>query len=102
MVHSMKVGSVTVDLAAATGGNIATTRADEVCVPRNRFLSFRFVVDGKPTRLRRAILYLSYLYRVRLCLFWRCVRALSGCTALELLVRCFLAQKSSGPREGGR
>ena len=30
MVHSMKVGSVTVDLAAATGGNIATTRADEV------------------------------------------------------------------------
>ncbi|CAN0456536.1 unnamed protein product, partial [Ectocarpus sp. 12 AP-2014] len=30
MVQSMKVGSVTVDLAAATGGNIATTRADEV------------------------------------------------------------------------
>ncbi|CAM9203235.1 unnamed protein product [Ectocarpus sp. 6 AP-2014] len=30
MVDSMKVGSVTVDLAAATGGNIATTRADEV------------------------------------------------------------------------
>ncbi|CAN0035672.1 unnamed protein product [Ectocarpus fasciculatus] len=30
MVHSMKVGSVTVDLAAATGGNIATTKADEV------------------------------------------------------------------------
>lgn len=30
MVHSMKVGSVSVDLAAATGGNIATTRADEV------------------------------------------------------------------------
>lgn len=37
MVQSMKVGSVTVDLAAATGGNIATTRADEVrlnCVMR--------------------------------------------------------------------
>ncbi|CAM9474252.1 unnamed protein product [Pylaiella littoralis] len=30
MVHSMKVGSVTVDLAAATGGNIATTKADKV------------------------------------------------------------------------
>ncbi|CAM9477665.1 unnamed protein product, partial [Hapterophycus canaliculatus] len=30
MVHSMKLGSVTVDLAAATGGNIATTKADEV------------------------------------------------------------------------
>ncbi|CAM9367023.1 unnamed protein product [Discosporangium mesarthrocarpum] len=30
MVHSMKAGSVTVDLAAASGGNIATTRKDEV------------------------------------------------------------------------
>lgn len=30
MVHSMRVGSVTVDLAAATGGNIATTKQDEV------------------------------------------------------------------------
>ena len=30
MVDSMKAGSVTVDLAAATGGNIATTRADQV------------------------------------------------------------------------
>lgn len=42
MVHSMKVGSVTVDLAAATGGNIATTKADEVCV-ENRLVTFHFV-----------------------------------------------------------
>lgn len=52
----MKAGSVTVDLAAATGGNIGTTRADEaraivhmissvvdiesICVKTNSFRNF--------------------------------------------------------------
>lgn len=38
-MKSMKAGSVTVDLAAATGGNIGTTRADEARAAKaNRFV----------------------------------------------------------------
>lgn len=35
MVAGMKAGSVTVDLAAANGGNIASTVKDEVVVTDN-------------------------------------------------------------------